>query len=102
MDVVGAIRLSKATIHRIRLNLFFAFIYNMIGMLKEFNYLKTCQDSTMWNHIIHREKLVFISLVIFAHNHKHNQWEKELPLGKLATPVSHWNRDAGSLISMFF
>lgn len=32
MDVVGAIRLSKATIRRIRLNLFFAFIYNLVGI----------------------------------------------------------------------
>jgi Cu+-exporting ATPase len=32
MDVVGAIRLSKATIRRIRLNLFFAFVYNSIGI----------------------------------------------------------------------
>lgn len=32
MDVVGAIKLSKATIGRIRLNLFFAFVYNSIGI----------------------------------------------------------------------
>ncbi|KAI6237312.1 P-type Cu(+) transporter [Aphelenchoides besseyi] len=32
MDVVGAISLSKATIRRIRHNLFFAFLYNSIGI----------------------------------------------------------------------
>uniref|UniRef100_A0A914ED49 Uncharacterized protein n=1 Tax=Acrobeloides nanus TaxID=290746 RepID=A0A914ED49_9BILA len=32
IDVVSAIRLSKATVRRIRINLFFAFIYNSIGI----------------------------------------------------------------------
>ncbi|KAI6185328.1 P-type Cu(+) transporter [Aphelenchoides besseyi] len=32
MDVVGAISLSKATIRRIRINLFFALVYNSIGI----------------------------------------------------------------------
>ncbi|CAD5231975.1 unnamed protein product [Bursaphelenchus xylophilus] len=32
VDVVGAILLSKATIRRIRINLFFAFVYNTIGI----------------------------------------------------------------------
>ncbi|KAH7730297.1 CRE-CUA-1 protein [Aphelenchoides avenae] len=32
LDVVGAIRLSKATIRRIRINLFFAMVYNSIGI----------------------------------------------------------------------
>uniref|UniRef100_A0A914DMU4 Heavy metal translocating P-type ATPase n=1 Tax=Acrobeloides nanus TaxID=290746 RepID=A0A914DMU4_9BILA len=31
-DVVNAIRLSRATIRRIRINLFFAFVYNAIGI----------------------------------------------------------------------
>ena len=31
-DVVNAIRLSRATIRRIRINLFFAFVYNVIGI----------------------------------------------------------------------
>ena len=32
MDVVGAIRLSKKTVKRIKINLFFAFLYNTIGI----------------------------------------------------------------------
>lgn len=32
LDVVGAIRLSRAVINRIRINLFFALIYNLIGI----------------------------------------------------------------------
>lgn len=32
VDVVGAILLSRATIKRIRINLFFAFVYNSIGI----------------------------------------------------------------------
>ena len=32
IDVIGAINLSKATVKRIRLNFFFAIIYNMIGI----------------------------------------------------------------------
>ena len=32
MDVVAAMELSQKTVRRIRINFFFAFLYNMIGV----------------------------------------------------------------------